>query len=193
MPRTREFDADEALAKAMHLFWQRGYADTSVRDLVAHTGVAHAGLYAAFGDKRALFARALAHYQEMIAQMFYADLEAPDAGLPQIEAFFRKLASAIAHGKFANGCLIANTGVEFAAHPGPEQDTFLANLERLTRAFEAALNHAQQNGDIEPHADPKQLAAGLAATFHGLSVLARAGAATAAIDNAVDATLDQLK
>ena len=52
MPRVREFDPDVALEKAIQLFWHKGYAETSMRDLVAHTGVAHAGLYSAFGSKR---------------------------------------------------------------------------------------------------------------------------------------------
>ena len=55
MPRTREFDPDQALEQALGLFWQRGYADTSMEDLVEVTGVSRYGLYGAFGNKRELF------------------------------------------------------------------------------------------------------------------------------------------
>lgn len=52
LTRIREFDVNDTMDKAMHLFWQKGYVETSVRDLVKYTGVAHAGLYSAFGDKK---------------------------------------------------------------------------------------------------------------------------------------------
>ena len=52
MARVREFDPKEALAKALDLFWRKGYAETTMRDVVAYTGVAHAGLYSAFGSKQ---------------------------------------------------------------------------------------------------------------------------------------------
>lgn len=67
MTRTREFDVNETLDRAMHLFWKKGYVETSVRDLVEYTGVAHAGLYSAFGDKEGLFKAAVRKYCLKIA------------------------------------------------------------------------------------------------------------------------------
>ena len=63
MPRTKEFDPEVALERAMELFWRRGYATTSVADLVAHLGVARASLYSTFGTKHDLYVAALERYK----------------------------------------------------------------------------------------------------------------------------------
>jgi TetR/AcrR family transcriptional repressor of nem operon len=65
MARPREFDEDAVLDAAVQCFWKQGYETTSVRDLVAQTGIAAASLYNAFGDKRSLYGRALDHYVEV--------------------------------------------------------------------------------------------------------------------------------
>ena len=64
MARPREFDEGAVLDAAVLCFWKQGYEATSVRDLVEHTGIAAASLYNAFGDKRALYEKALDHYVE---------------------------------------------------------------------------------------------------------------------------------
>lgn len=193
MARTREFDPDEALDKAMRLFWRKGYAETSVRDLVDFTGVAHAGLYSAFGDKRSLYTRALEKYRSSVTCPLFEILEAPEAGLAEIEAFFAFVGTAVRDGRFANGCFLANAGVEFAETPGPERDAFLNLVKQMTRAFETALRRARERGEIGRDIDTKAVAAGFVATFNGLSVLARAGAPMVLIERAVAAALDQLR
>src|SRR5258708_39179136 len=64
MARPREFDEQSVLEAAVQCFWTRGYEATSVRDLAGHMEMTGASLYNAFGDKRALFRRALEHYVE---------------------------------------------------------------------------------------------------------------------------------
>ncbi|NUR84214.1 MAG: helix-turn-helix transcriptional regulator, partial [Nonomuraea sp.] len=62
MARTREFDTDAAVERAMDVFWSRGYAATSIQDLVEATGVGRGSLYAAFGSKEGLYEAALLRY-----------------------------------------------------------------------------------------------------------------------------------
>lgn len=62
MPWEKQFDVDDALTKAMHAFWARGYEATSIRDLVDRMGINRGSIYATFGDKRSLFIQALRHY-----------------------------------------------------------------------------------------------------------------------------------
>ena len=64
MARPREFDADDALERVTRVFWNRGFEHTSLDDLCAATGLGRSSLYAAFGDKRALYLKALARYEE---------------------------------------------------------------------------------------------------------------------------------
>ncbi len=77
MPRTKEFDPDTALQRALELFWQRGYEATSMADLVAHLGVARAGVYATFGSKHALYLRALERYLEIKDPQIMRELSQP--------------------------------------------------------------------------------------------------------------------
>ena len=64
MARPKQFDRDEALERAMAVFWRRGYEGTSVRDLVEHMGINRGSLYDTFGDKRTLFLAAVDRYLE---------------------------------------------------------------------------------------------------------------------------------
>lgn len=177
----------------MQLFWKKGYAETSVRDLVEATGVAHAGLYTAFEDKEGLYVAALAKYQTLAATMLYSKLTAPDAGLKSIVGFFEFTLAASKGEPFSNGCMMANTSVEFGTSNEKLQKLVLINLEKLSGAFRHALNGAVGKGELASDTKIDQLAASLTATFQGLSVLIRAGAPESTIAGAVAATLTQLK
>ncbi|MGI5326099.1 TetR/AcrR family transcriptional regulator [Actinomadura nitritigenes] len=75
MARTREFDTEAAVSRAMELFWARGYEATSVRDLTRHLGIGQGSLYAAFGDKGGLYRAALDHYRSTFAAAALRTLE----------------------------------------------------------------------------------------------------------------------
>lgn len=176
----------------MLLFWEKGYSETSVRDLVDATGVAHAGLYAAFEDKEGLYTATLARYQKLVSEVLYAKLSAPDAGLDAIREFFGFVQTASKSAPFKNGCMMANTSVEFGDGNEQIRKLVLENLKKLTGAFRNALENAQSAGDLPIDRDVNHLAAGLAASFQGLSILARARAPQKIITGAVQAALAQL-
>lgn len=189
MGRNREFDPEEIAEKAMHLFWQNGYSETSVRDLVQATGVSHAGLYTAFEDKEGLFVAALAKYQKLAGQVLYARLNGPDAGLHSVRDFFKFILNASKEGPFTNGCMMANSAVEFGASNDRVQKATLANLVTLTKAFKNSLDLASKRGDLPNDRDTAELAASLATTFQGLSVLIKARAPRKMLKAAVNRAL----
>lgn len=174
MARVREFDPKEALDKAMRLFWHKGYAETSVRDLVEHTGVAHAGLYATFGGKRELYQAALDHYDATVGDFLIGPLERPNASRPEIERFFLKLLDAIRTKQFVDGCLMCNTAVEFGNDADEVIAKSLNNIDRMTAGFVIALTRAQTRGEVRSNLDPTATASFLTTTFHGIAVFARA-------------------
>jgi AcrR family transcriptional regulator len=192
LARKREFDPDEVVDKAMRLFWEKGYSETSVRDLVDATGVAHAGLYAAFDDKEGLYAAALAKYQKLVSETLYAKLLGTDAGLDAIREFFEFIQTASKTAPFNNGCMMANSSVEFGDSNDHLRKLIHANLRKLTSAFRNALANAQAAGDLSTACNLDHLSAGLAASFQGLSILARARAPQKIITGAVQAALSQL-
>lgn len=189
MPRPREFDPVDALDKAMRLFWERGYAETSMRDLVAHTGVAPAGLYAAFGGKREIFRAALKHYHNTYGDMLFGPLEREDAARAAVEHVFRTLVNALVGTEFSNGCFMCNTAVEFGDEPGEMMARVFGNLERMIHGFERALRQARKRGEVRANLDPRRTAHLLAALFHGIAVLSRAKADRTIVRDAVASAL----
>ena len=173
MARTREFDEDKALEDAMELFWRQGFAETSMRDVSAYTGVAHAGLYAAFGDKSNLYLSALKRYQHVIGGMIFNMLEAEESARTEIESFFYMMLGLASSAQFSNGCMICNTAVEFRDSDHEIADIARSQLERMASAFEGALTRAKARGEVRADLDPQGTASLFTATFQGLSVFAR--------------------
>jgi TetR/AcrR family transcriptional repressor of nem operon len=138
MGRPREFDADDALERATRLFWTKGFEHTSLDELCAATGLGRSSLYAAFGDKRALYLKALARYEERsvarIARAFEG--KSPRQGL---EAFLAVLIDDIMAGPGRSGCFIGNCAAELARLDRAAAARVRASLERLEGAFRQVL------------------------------------------------------
>lgn len=192
MARPREFEPSEALNKAMHLFWQKGYQDTSMEDLVQATGVSRYGFYNEFGDKHDLFLKAIDHYAKTSINMALSPLEASDASLPQIHAYFHNLSQAVEEGQEANGCLIGNTTMELA-----QLDASLAHLvdthyTRMTAAFRNALQNAVNQGQLAPDADIDGYADFLVGVANGYLVCIRTNMTPEAIQRFLTVALERL-
>jgi TetR/AcrR family transcriptional regulator, transcriptional repressor for nem operon len=189
MARHREFDEEQALDKAMALFWQNGFNETAVRDLVEFTGVAHAGLYAAFGDKRQLFEMALDRYCQTVMGPILAKLAAPGAGKESIYGFFEDIMVLKDTTAFRNGCLFCNSIIEI----GGEDEMVARKVKEFAgtarRAVINALGNAQNAGDIAKDADINALADYFITLFHGIAVRLRARASDAEISRSVKAGL----
>lgn len=148
MARTKEFEPQEALQKAMLLFWHKGYLDTSMEELVQTTGVSRYGLYSTFGDKQELFAKAITHYANTVINTLLRPLEAADAALPEIQNYFNTLIAMSQNGQDQVGCLIGNTAVELS-HPQEEIARQISqHYGRMHSAFGNAVQNGQQQGQI---------------------------------------------
>lgn len=193
MARTREFTADLALNKAIELFWEFGYANTSMREMVKHTGVAHAGLYTAFGGKEDLFKAALEKYEERIFTYLFSGLESDRASIKDIKKLFAFITSASDDKYFKHGCFIANTALEFGATRGPIHNILDRTFTRQVRAFEHALGNAHKEGKINADTDIANAAASLAVLFYGCSSLTRMRASNAVIQQSISALLSSIE
>lgn len=172
--RPREFDIDEALERAMRLFWRQGYEGTSLADLTRELGLTRPSLYAAFESKEALFLEALDLY-EARAGYREAALAAPTA-----YAYARALLEGAAdlHGDARNppGCL----GVQGALACAPESAAIRNELARRRKVGERIirdrLRRAQSEGDLPADANPADLARYLSIVIYGITVQAAGGA-----------------
>lgn len=173
MPRRKQFDPDRALNQAMELFWERGYEGTSVQDLLDRLGINRFSLYAAFGSKRSLFLRALDRYRDSVATEWLGRLEAPDAGLEEVRAYFHASVRRLSGPNGWRACLMLNSAVERVPHDQRAAEKVRAHLERLERAFRAALEQAQGRSQMRAGHDPVRLARYLTGSVQGLGVLAK--------------------
>ena len=109
MGRPREFDPEIALDKAMRLFWSKGYYDTSIRDLVEHTGVNYYGLYDQFESKHGLFLAALDRYETLLSSEVAQALKEEPGGLEAIGRVFDRLLAFVTTANGKAGCMMCNT------------------------------------------------------------------------------------
>lgn len=173
MPAEKQFNPDEALAKAMSAFWHRGYAATSMQELVERMGVNRGSLYATFGDKHELFLAALRMFDERVRGQLLANLVksyAPREAIRQLFLSFVKEASDVGGNR---GCLLTNTALELAAHD-PEAARIVANAQEEIEAFlKSRIEAGRTAGEIVEGPSAGEMAKGLLATLLGLMVLIR--------------------
>lgn len=171
--RPREFDPEQVLDAAMAVFWKKGYAGTALAELESATKLGRQSLYGAFGDKRALFARVVDRYFDVVLQRHIIDvLDGPGSGRANVEKVIRAWESAAAAPDF-NGCLVGNSSSEMGLHDPEMADLLRRKLDLLEAAFHRALLRAQRDGEIDVNADARALARSFVVTAQGLSIICR--------------------
>lgn len=190
MARPREFDVDEALARATELFWSRGYEATSVQDLVDTLGVNRASLYSTFGDKGQLFEAVLHRYGEEVNGALQRALAPPAAGAEAVRAWFKVLIEKATRSRGPRGCLMLNTLTGCTTAPEPLLDRVVAGVRATTDRLQEAL---VRDPDLVGREPVRTLARFLAAEGHGLAVLARAGVRRTELEQAAEVALRVLE
>lgn len=192
MPRTKAFDPDEALDRAMQLFWRQGYEATSVQELVDHMGINRFSLYDTFGCKHELFLAALDRYRDQVVTLGLRVLEGPRSGLEAIRRYFAGALDSVSARGGWRGCLMTNTAVEVAPHDRPTAARVRAHLERQERAFYRQLERAREAGELSSGDDLQDLARYLTGAAQGLGVLAKARRGRRELENYVAVVLSVL-
>jgi len=174
--RPRAYDAQAALKRATDEFWQTGYAGTSLDSIAAATGMNPPSLYAAFGNKRAIYLKALSRYWE-IALTETREALAEDR--PLAEALMHAYEAALSiyfSGKgTARGCFVVGTAVVEAAEDAAIRNGVAKGVQATDSYFEARFRKAVEMGELKPDADPAALAMLATATMHSIAIRARAG------------------
>jgi TetR/AcrR family transcriptional regulator, copper-responsive repressor len=174
--RPRAYDADAALKRATDTFWRTGYSGTSLDSIAATTGMNPPSLYAAFGNKRALYLEALAHYWEL---SFAATRKALAEDLPLAESMMAAYEAALSiyfSGKgTARGCFVIGTAVTETVKDPEIRKSVAAGLRLIDADFEARFRTARDRGELEDDADPTALAILASATMHSIAIRVRAG------------------
>jgi TetR/AcrR family transcriptional regulator, transcriptional repressor for nem operon len=174
MPRRKEFDREAVLLKAMMVFRDKGYAATSMDELVRRMGINRFSLYQTFKNKHDLFVQALQAYYENVALPFFARLRDSDQGLRVLETTLMKMVSRIRTGESPNGCLLCNTMAELGAKMDKRIAAILARyLTKVENDFHAALVRAKALREISVDVNARERAKVLVAYSTGLLSLAK--------------------
>src|SRR3569833_2392980 len=186
--RPREFDVDEALAAALRVFWSKGYEAASLTDLTEAMGITRPSLYAAFGNKEALFRKALDLYEREKLAYIGEALKAPTS---------RAVAERLLRGALdmqtsdcePRGCMRVISSLAC----GPEADSIRADLMERRQSSQRALcermQRAKDEGDLPTGTDVDGLCAYLGAILQGMSVQAGSGATKAQLESLVETSL----
>ncbi|MDR7276360.1 TetR/AcrR family transcriptional regulator [Catenuloplanes atrovinosus] len=186
--RPRGFDVDEALEKAMLVFWSRGYDGVSLSDLARAMGITKTSLYAAFGNKDELFQKALHRYSEGPASYAVDALAEPTSRAVAAAYLMGSVRTSTWPGGPA-GCLSTQAFMAAGHLEKPLRDALdtwrVENRARLRARFARAIDE----GDLPADADPDVLARYLMTTADGLAVQASAGATRAELEQVAHAAV----
>jgi TetR/AcrR family transcriptional repressor of nem operon len=173
MARSKEFNKDDVVDKAINVFWSKGFEATSVQDLVNAMGINRGSIYNTFGDKAGLFDVAISRYQ------IYAPsqrlLNNANTGSPREEIvfFFDTLLDRHNCSEGQRGCLITNSIAELANRRGETADHFQAHFRKLEDALHTLIKRGQETGEITPWREARALSRSLLASAQGLTVVSK--------------------
>lgn len=180
--RPREFDIDEALDKAMVLFWEKGYDGTSLAELAATMGITKPSLYAAFTDKQTLFEAALTRYADGPYSFAVRAHSLPTAR-EVVKALLDGTVNVSTCATGPRGCLYTQATM---AHDGEIRDAAAANTRKGERMLEARFRKAQQNGELPQHVDCAALARFVTTVALGITIRGVMGSSRGELKLVVD-------
>lgn len=188
--RPRAFDREAALARATRLFWEKGYAATSIADLTEAMEIGAPSLYAAFGSKEALYVEALGHYRDTTEDFVWANFLAASTAREAAKALLMDSAAALTGclADMPTGCMVTLSAV------GSEGNAELGALVRSARAvgFERLLDRLERGkdeGQIPATVDLDALARFVQTLQNGMSILARDGASRAELEGVAEVAM----
>lgn len=186
------FDRNEALLKALDLFWEKGFAKTGMTELLAHMGIQRQSFYNTFGNKEEVFIEALKLYSRNNISMVNQIMEQDRHPLENIKEVFGMFAES-AEEKKKCGCLLVNSMAEF----GDSQDAVGELVKKMEHDFYdvhfRAFSRAIEKGYIPENKNPKVLTTAFVSMLHGTTILRKVGFEEDVLDEILEATEEMLR
>jgi AcrR family transcriptional regulator len=148
MAGIKQFDEEETLERAMHVFWQRGYASTSMQDLAQATGVLRGSLYNAYGDRQSIFLLAFARYKQRYLAAVREKMKADDP-VVALRNFFAYIIASMSEpipgqndtsASTTRGCLTTKIATDETAMDDAVRQALRGMLEGLAEVLEERLS-----------------------------------------------------
>jgi len=139
MPRTKQYNEQEVIDKAMNLFWRNGYETTSMQMLEKEMGINKFSIYSSFGSKNGVFLESLKRYKTKLNTLL-VKLEKSDSGILGIKQYFYDFVQFSKETEFGKGCLITNTANEIGENADIQiKDSLSSFMERVRQVFISVL------------------------------------------------------
>ncbi|HYY99212.1 MAG TPA: TetR/AcrR family transcriptional regulator [Pyrinomonadaceae bacterium] len=192
MARHKEFDRDEALHRAMEVFWSRGYEATSVGDLVERMGINRQSLYDTFGDKHSLYLAALDRYREVEGRKMFELLERPGPVKRALRELFEGVVECSLGGGERRGCFVGNATSELAGRCKATAEKACGQMAAAEEALYRALARGRKAGEIKGARDLRAVARFLYSSLQGLQLMSKATRDRKTLEDVVRVTLSVL-
>lgn len=192
MARPRSFDEDDVIDRVTHTFWERGYANTSIADLEVATGLGRQSLYTAFGDKHALFLRALDRYALYGERQTPAPAFNSDAPLAQLKCMMRSTVAFATAPKAPGACLVVQAMVEFGSSDADVSKRCVANRSRIEAWVRRLVGEAATRGELATGLDPAAVTTLVMGQYFAIPLLARAGVPADELNAGIDVLVQQI-
>lgn len=191
MSRSKEFDVNEVLDKAMVLFWEQGYEKTSMSDLVEHMGIHRRSLYDTFGDKHSLLLQAINRYLEKVRANFTSEIKSSKTATEALYSIFQFMISD--EEDRPSGCLLVNSVTELASRDAEINAKSIESFKVTEDMFEQIIVWGQRDGEFTLKQNAKELAEYLHAVSIGIRVMRRASVDQPKFLHIVDVSINLLK
>jgi AcrR family transcriptional regulator len=188
MGRARAFDTDEALDRAMTVFWTKGYEGASLADLTEAMEISRPSLYAAYGNKEELFRKALERYGEGPSS-YERDALAQPTARAVAEGLLRGAADVQTDPATPAGCLAVLGSTYCAEESSPVGKTLIAFRLAGHAAIRERFERARAEGDLPAYADPKALTHYIGTVVCGMAVLAASGVTRKELERVIELTM----
>lgn len=186
--RPRTFNKEQALDQALEVFWRKGYEGASICDLTVAMGINPPSLYAAFGNKEALFRQALDRYAETRAG-FIREALAVAKARDGIMALLRGTAQSLADKSSPAGCLLVQGIAGAGDHAQCIRDELTARRAASQKAIRERLKRAQAEGELPADADPAALARYFSTVIQGMAIQAASGASRKELERVAETAM----
>lgn len=189
--RPRRYDPEAALNSVLDVFWRAGYSAASLDDICEATGMNRPSVYAAFGDKRTLYLRAIERYKEISREQI-GDAFAADAPLRSVlkTVYTRALDLYYSGRDTPLGCFMVGAVINDAVDDAEIREALAQGLAQFDSAFERLIRKAQEKGEIGDSRDARLLGKTASAALYFLATRSRAGESRETLEEFADATID---
>jgi TetR/AcrR family transcriptional repressor of nem operon len=192
MARTKDFDEDEVLTKAIQIFWHKGYNGTSMQDLVDGLGISRSSLYDTYTDKHTLFVKALESYQCKSASSIQELININGPAKATVKKLLEFATNDMLEDKQQKGCFMVNAEVEVAPHDADVNSIVCKNDQQMEEAFYQVIKKGQDTGEMTNPQDARALARFIFNSVKGMRVTAKSTTDKSVFEDIIGLTVSVL-